>query len=334
MSIHAAAVASPASPFRICILNAGQYVKAAQLTHFFQSKHLRIDNLEKRPWSHCAFADFPSVEARDAAVKVLTTLEWKGQTLSVKLLTDPERTDDAPLKRKRTESENSHGPPTPTGEADGPALDAASIRDVNDVVTPWRDVPYKVQLARKQELMEDVQRLIALRIRAHVLRKAGIKWLDRHVNKATKRLGEQLDEVPGDAAVLVESTSSMTRTGAASSEPVSARHSLHEAGSDAAAFSEPVHPSSDAPDLAESRLRVWRSDITRNLPADAASRVPPWLVDAAAANDGQACPVLPILPSPDSLGYRNKAVFTVGFDSQGQVSLPNTSIISRTQTRC
>jgi len=73
------------------------------------------------------------------------------------------------------------------------------------------DVLYKVQLARKQELMEDVQRLIALRIRAHVLRKAGIKsWLDWHVNKATKRLGEQLDAVPGDAAVLVESTSSMT----------------------------------------------------------------------------------------------------------------------------
>ena len=70
---------------------------------------------------------------------------------------------------------------------------------------------------------------------------------------------------------------------------------------------------------AEARLQYWRYDLVRNIPEDCASRIPPWLVAAVAANDGQACPVYPIVASPDVTGYRNKASFTVGFDAEGKV---------------
>jgi len=90
-----------------------------------------------------------------------------------------------------------------------------------------------------------------------------------------------------------------------------------------AAFSEPVHPSSDAPDLAESRLRVWRSDITRNLPADAAFHaflhgslmlLPQTLVKPA--------PFFRFYPLPTPLAIATRPCLLLASTHRGRSALP------------
>lgn len=327
-----------ASLFKVSVLNVGQHVKAVQFQDFLRRNMIADAAVEKRPWSFSAVVTFPSEAARASAVARLTTLQWHGKALAVKVSGDEsseavvagpavdakaadaaatsggqEAQEQSTLKRRRTASDDEAA-----GDlGNGPA---AVARDVNDVVTPWRDVPYPAQLSRKAELMGDVLRAFAMKSRAHVLRKMGIKWLDRHAKKAMKLLADHEAAKPGSAAAAL----SRAADGAGSPEPAqdaapAAAGDVTEAPAGGAGDVVAPPPASAGDLPKEEFLRRCRSDITRNLPPDAVANIPAWLVSAAAAHDGQACPVYPIVSSPDVTGYRNKASFTIGLDADGKV---------------
>ena len=336
--------AAPVQPraFKVGILNIGQYVKAAQFSDFLRENAVRLGSpVEKRQWSHAGFVMCESEEARVATIAALKPLVWRGKKLVIKTLGDeddaaapPSDAPDAALaqsaKRKRCGS--IEGERATAGSGDEESAVSAP-KNVNDVVTPWREVPYAAQLARKEELIATTLRAIVLRIRAHTLRKAGIKWLDRHAAKALKQLSEA-EAVKPSSGEVTDAAKTQTPTDASlkpekstADEVVKADPSC--AGETAAAESaaDNADPSATGGALAaaptgdsDATQRYWRSIITRNIPEDVAGRLPAWLVSAAAENDGQACPVLPIVASPDVTGYRNKAVFTIGRDAEGQAS--------------
>ena len=162
--------------FKLCILNVGQHVKAHVFSVFLREKAILFGEIEKRPWSHTASLTFPSEVERAAAVAKLEQLTWKGVKLSVRVLdavatvgaTDATSEQALPLKRKRSVPDDA----TVGATAEDPdmANEAVAViaKDVNDVVTPWRDIAYPAQLSRKHEIMEDVLRAVTLRSRAHV----------------------------------------------------------------------------------------------------------------------------------------------------------------------
>jgi hypothetical protein len=319
----------PADSLKLHVANVGQFARPAQLEAFFLESGIPCDRVEKAPHSRTALVSFKSAADRDAALTKISQLNWRGSKLFARLqFSNPARDT---LKRKRAGSSDDDAA---AAVADAPA---AELKDVNDVVTPWRALPYSLQLSSKHGLMQEVLRVAALRLRAHVgalldlpcaclaphgsaslylqvLRKSDLKWVAKHATKGTKRLQAEQDAVPS-LQEPQDSTVGAETNAAAQSIPPSAGEPL-----------EAPDPSladvlSGVPADAEKRALFLanRTNLVRNIPPELAAQIPAWLVASVAGNDGMACSIRGILASPDIFGYRNKASFTIGLDSSGKV---------------
>ena len=262
----------------LCISNFGFYKRAKHVSQALSAAGLVFAGVSKEPTKAAAFVYFDSAVDLAAAQIKIPQLLGKDQ----KPFTVRDVTATAQQKHFTRAMSSDVGVVTQRSDADiASDIAAAAAIDVRDVLTPWREVPYKEQLERKTEEMGDVLRALALKVRRLSLRRRDVRGLDRGI-------------APSVAVLLGTDTGKVKR-----------RRPDDAASENSRAATTGQPPPRHLVDLAQ------------GIPDDMIADLPQWVLTGPRNNDGLACRMLPIIPSPLLEGYRNKCSFTIGVDASG-----------------
>eukprot|EP00039_Didymoeca_costata_P027173 m.17641 g.17641 ORF g.17641 m.17641 type:complete len:576 (-) comp6072_c0_seq1:86-1813(-) len=131
--------------FKIVINNVNRYASVKDIKKFLVNKGLDPVKI-KRPYGNFAFVGFRNTEAREQALKVLNTnLKFKGQEISANYAKPAEDPLAEIRKRKLEESDG----PAPKRHLLDQSIPAWKL--LANKVTPMWEMPYEMQLKKKQQ---------------------------------------------------------------------------------------------------------------------------------------------------------------------------------------
>ncbi|XP_075424701.1 tRNA (uracil-5-)-methyltransferase homolog A isoform X2 [Ascaphus truei] len=139
--------------FKVEIQNLPKYIGFNDLKKFLAKYGLTPHKIKLIRKQTFAFVTFKSEEERDKAMKVIHRVMWKNRALSVRLAKP--KADPIMKKRKQEEDEKEQPESKRQHVLEGTEEEPLS-KQIADVVTPLWQVPYELQLKRKEQECEQV----------------------------------------------------------------------------------------------------------------------------------------------------------------------------------
>lgn len=291
----------------LCIPNAGPFVRVGQLEKILRDAGMAFAALNKRPTEAFAYVLFNNAEDLEAAkIKIPTLAGPKCKAFNVRAAGGQSHFVNGVAKNNQQQQQQRSLPAPSEGSGSaGPA-------NVQEVLTPWLGVPYDQQLSAKHAEMADVLRAIALRLRAHILRREDLRVLKRDAKQIGERLAGHKRPRPTDDAEAPAGVAASPIVDSDAAVQVDTTPSASSSSSSAPAATAPVTGGGSG--QAQSTIVT---DLAAGLPPSSVAQLPDWLLALPKEHGGMMCPLLPIRRSPQTEGYRNKASFTIGWAADG-----------------
>ncbi|XP_051960093.1 tRNA (uracil-5-)-methyltransferase homolog A [Xyrauchen texanus] len=168
--------------FKVEIQNLPKYIGFNDLKKFLNKHGISPHKVKLFSKQMFAFVTFKNQEERDKAMKAVHGMQWKNKVLSVRLA-KPKA--DPILKKRKQEEETEGVQPDAKRAAGSKEVEEESLNiQIANAVTPLWNVPYKEQLKRKQQEVEDILQKLTREIGNN--NKAMLPWLFVQKEKCNK----------------------------------------------------------------------------------------------------------------------------------------------------
>ncbi|KAK8814217.1 hypothetical protein WA158_008079 [Blastocystis sp. Blastoise] len=319
---------------KLCLSNIGKWVKKQEIMTFLDQNNVKYKNVQKTKDKMFGFVIFENLEEKEAARKVIETLEYKGKKLIVGEA-NPLQPKTNKRKYQSVEEEKtiakklcSEKEVENNNNINNDEEEFIESHNVIEATAPWANKPYEEQLSFKEKDMATV------------------------LTKSCRRLRKKYDKVLGLSIPLKEEQAKLEgpkvpKVPKVHIKPKRICHEYHETGSckygDKCKFVH-VDPSVNVEEMLkkeeeeikkkEEEEREKEKEIKQKLEEDNNNEEEGMNVSKDGRDWGGEylqlfpsflrptssliCPLESILPSPSLQGYRNKLEFTVGMNKENK----------------